>query len=103
MSDIIEAKDAEQTSEQTPFALPPSCSAWIDPEQDKPEWTGKYLVWTSDGPDILRIEEGFMEYSDGEPADWDEISAWAEVRKPNAGGDLPPPSTPESKKDAPGG
>ena len=60
-----------------------ACSAWIDPQQRQPEYTGKYLVWTSEGPEILRVEEGFTCYADGEPADWDHITAWAEVRKPN--------------------
>lgn len=63
--------------------MPPACSAWIDPAQGKPEYTGRYLVWTSDGPDLLRVEEGFIEYDDGTIADWDEIIVWAEVRKPN--------------------
>jgi hypothetical protein len=60
-----------------------ACSAWIDPTQRQPKYTGKYLVWTSEGPEILRIEEGFICYADGEPADWDHITAWAEVQKPN--------------------
>ena len=60
-----------------------ACSAWIDPQQRQPEYTGKYLVWTSEGPEILRVEEGWIEYADGNIADWDEITAWAEVQKPN--------------------
>lgn len=54
---------------------------WLRPTDKKPELTGQYLVWTS-GPDILRIEETFMEYADGTLADWDEIEFWAEIPSP---------------------
>lgn len=81
--------DTHETTESQRSA-PPAGSAWVDPITRKPELTGRYLVWTSKGPDILRVEETFMEYSDESLADWDEILAWAEINQPNTP-DQPPP------------
>ena len=57
---------------------------WTKTTDKKPELTGKYLAWTSSGPEILIVEENSMEYGNGELADWSEIEFWAEIREPNS-------------------
>lgn len=54
-----------------------------DPKIEKPTTTGNYLVITSLGLEILRSEETFLEYSNGEIADWDEIIYWAKIPPTN--------------------
>lgn len=69
------------SSEKTvPHITDAACSPWYDPKVVRPDLTGKYLVMTSNGPEILRLEEEFMEYvSDGTMASWDEIYMWASI------------------------
>ena len=61
----------------------PTKFSWVSPTQRFPEWTGQCLVWTSEGLEVLLVEERTIEYADGTPADWQEITAWAEVEKPS--------------------
>lgn len=69
---------------KTPLSVfQPTKFAWVSPTERLPEWTGQYLVWTSEGLEVLRVEERAIEYADGTPADWREITAWAEVEKPS--------------------
>lgn len=57
---------------------------WTETVDRRPQWTGKYLVWTSSGPEILIVEENSLEYGNGELADWSEIEFWAEIGEPNS-------------------
>ena len=54
-----------------------SAVTWKYPDREKPENTGKYLVMTTEGLDVLCIEEESMTYADNTPADWSEVLCWA--------------------------
>jgi hypothetical protein len=86
MTTEINSKSPTPSEPQAPaLALDPgSAGFWRSPEAP-PELTGVYLAMTSEGPEILKIEETYMEYGDGTFATFDEILAWAEIPPlPNA-------------------